>query len=77
MDRVGMWWVRILNRNPAARNGGTVRFLERVISPSESHSATPFRVIQREVPSKLIDPVEPVTGTDYRIKRPARIKQCF
>ncbi len=70
-----MWWARILNRVPS-RSTGTLRLLERVISPAESHSAEPFRIPVKNTP---VQPVEPVGGADYRLKRgpPNPTKQCF
>lgn len=69
-----MWWGRILNRQSA---GKSIRFLERVISPSESHSPTPFRIVKAAPPPPT---VEPVAGADYRLKRDRpnnALKQCF
>jgi hypothetical protein len=73
-----MWWTRILNRTPS-RAVGSIRFLERVISPSESHSAEPFRIRKVHPPVQAVESVEPAIGADYRIKRtgPDPLKQCF
>jgi len=75
-----MWWSRILNRSTGVVPRGTARFLERVISPSESHSSVPFRVF-KEAPAvkSVIASLEPTVGANYRIKRdkPDPLKQCF
>jgi len=71
-----MWWTRILHRAPAPPMGA-VRHLERVISPAESHSAKPFRVLTATEPAGA--------RREYRIKRdnakdankPNPAKQCF
>lgn len=72
-----MWWSSLLRRGPGASTG-PVRFLERVISPAESHSAEPFRVVK---PNPAIETVEPASARAYRIKRgdgkPNPLKQCF
>ena len=70
-----MWWARVLNRK-STPPANTLRLLERVISPSESHSAVPLRIQKAELPAQAL---EPVAGADYRIKKevPTRLKQCF
>ena len=56
-----------------------MRLLERVISPSESHSAVPFRILKMTPVANTAPAIEPVVGNDYRLKRvkPNPLKQCF
>lgn len=57
--------------------------MTRVISGSESHSATPFRIKPRATATKLPPPthanLEPAGNADYRLKhkKPDPVKMCF
>lgn len=74
-----MWWTRLHARCPTATTRAAVRILERVISPSESHSDVPFRILKMAPSANTTPSIEPVAGNDYRLKRnkPDRLKQCF
>ena len=49
-----MWWRRILHKLNT-RSPTTIHFLDFVVSPSESHSAKPFRVRKYLTPTAQIE----------------------